>query len=185
MLEIIRSRVAEGYRFSPIEVPVKTVPLWVALTASTTSGNASWDVPNGYRFRVQDIAPHLVFEPVDETMSQGGIFRDAGAGTDLFQRGLVEDRIIAKMMNCNLRLSIVLQSIPIFPQLNITLWDLAQRGAELASFFDVPGVLRSGQTIRLEAELQDSGGAGSSTRYGVELRGAMIRIEEPGQIAGR
>lgn len=184
IISTVHSRAYEAQFLSPLDSPVKLIPLVVTLSTTTTSGSASYEVPAGYHLRLQAIRPHIALNPVTETLSQGGTLTNAAAGLTA-NRGTALDVLVAKAMNCRVALTLQATQVPLFPQGALSLYDLMQYGGGAgARFLDIPGVLPSGTVVQLDATLVDTAAlaVGQATYYGVELVGALVESSSNPQV---
>jgi len=172
-IELERSRIVEVREISSLAIQPRRVPLWVPLTKASPRGSASWSVPNGFKFSLWGLAPHVAFEPVAETMAHGGTHGGAGGGV-VFDYGTIRDRLLTVAMNCRVSLTISVANQPLIAQPAFPLSDLMSWAGDPADFFDCPGPVPEKTLFTLTASLTDTGATVSSTEYGVALLGTLL-----------
>jgi hypothetical protein len=178
LIETLRSRIVEGRTLSPDQFRPVVLPLQVTLGQNRQVGSASFTIPSNQRFIVFQFMPHIVpvsvSSPLDAT---SGVFNvGVPAPGDVLAGGTVEDRLLAKAMNCRINMAFVSYTYQLFPQLNFALSDLSSAMGESPGLMDMPAILPQGTNIDLQASLQDSSAAGADTEYGVLLVGAYITV---------
>lgn len=152
------------------------IPLVATLAAAGTTYD-TYKVPAQYKLAIERISAHLALMSVATEPLVIGNF----AANDSLD---VLNRIAVKAMNCRISLINSDTSIYIlgggsdFRPTNLASL-MAAFGGKERDYTDLPALVRSGETLRMDATVVQSGaGIGTiSTEYGVVLSGILVRTK--------
>lgn len=151
------------------------IPLRKALLAGTTTGEATYRVPQGYNLDIKAITGTLGWTDWGTEAAVDVEIAEGPAATSLPPL----HRMALKASNCQILLEIQDAAVKITEGDQIYLSDILNKVIPLGRD-DAPGlVVPSGDTVKATLTLQDSQAniVGNSTRYGVILIGALVACE--------
>jgi hypothetical protein len=178
-IEVIRSRIVEGRTLNPYQYRPVVIPLQVTLNAATPQGSASFTIPSNQKLSLRQFLPHIVPVSVsDAADAVSGVFNvGVPAVGDVFAGGTIEDRLLAKAMNCRVSITLASSTFQLFPRLSFSLGNLMRTFGSDVNLFDMPGPLPQGTTIYMNASLSDPNAAGGDTQYGIVFGGTYVSVE--------
>ena len=184
--EKIGSLLTESRDVSMDNLRDDVVTLRVTGATAVLAGNDSFQVPAGRQFLVREIRGHIaLMAPELETFNAlppaGGGLGGTVAGT-----GGALSRMAAKALACRMQLVNQDRSeLRVFQAdfqgtaNTLCLADLLEccGGGPIMFGEELPYIIPSGETVRLDVTLQEAAVAGQNTEYGLVLIGSMVATE--------